>query len=731
MNQIRIVLLIQLLLQSIFAMDTPRYIDLSKVNWEYQWGDRFPLKQEQWKSIEFPSNPPDRNAQTNVWYRVKIPGTLPKDPTLYIFSIDLIAEVYFQGKKIYGFGSFDANGKGKFEGWPWHMIELPKNIEGEYLYFRIYSDYPDIGLWGEISIASKGTHLERMLDEDLLHLTIGAVTYFVGLLFLVIFFGNRFKIEFLLLSLLFLTQGIDMLVSTKTMQLYFNYPLLKQYILAFCYFFVPIGMAALLEYFIGAGIFKVIRRIWQFHSAYLIISFSGAIMGLYNVSSLYTYFDYIYYFLTFPILTVVMVYTLYNGDREKKIIASGFLIMSLSWLHSSLIAWGFIPWQEHPSYIAVLLCLSLFAYILVRKVMITKEIQRQKDKFESIFKSSKDGIAITDLKSRFLECNDAFTQMMGYTKEELLKKNCTQISDPKDKHRSKEALKEVIKKGFIENFEKTCLLKEDKKVEVNMTISLMPDKKRLLFVTKDITSLKLFERQSKLASMGEMIGNIAHQWRQPLSVISTGATGLILQKELNRLTDEQFINICNTINDNTQYLSKTIDDFRAFIKGDRKRVEFNLSDNIESFLNLVEAPVKSNNIQIIKDINGDITINSYPNELIQCFINIFNNSKDAFKDNDDQRVLFISAHIKEDKVTITLKDNAGGIPDDVLPHIYEPYFTTKHQSQGTGLGLHMTYNLIVDGLNGTIEANNMNYEYNGKKYTGAEFNITLPYKGQS
>ena len=235
----------------------------------------------------------------------------------------------------------------------------------------------------------------------------------------------------------------------------------------------------------------------------------------------------------------------------------------------------------------------------------------------------------------------------------------------------------------------------------------------------------LLTQQSKMASMGEMIGNIAHQWRQPLSVISTGATGLKFGKEYGTLTDEDLYQMCDTINNNAQYLSKTIDDFKNFIKGDRTKEIFHLSHNINSFLHLVEGTIKSNNINIILDLQEDIKIDGYKNELIQCLINIFNNAKDALKNIEVNKYIFISSAIKNDNAVIKIKDNAGGIPNDVLSHIFEPYFTTKHQSQGTGLGLHMTYNLIVDGMKGTIEVSNTEYEYKEKKYKGAEFVITL------
>ncbi|MEA1915832.1 MAG: cache domain-containing protein [Campylobacterota bacterium] len=238
---------------------------------------------------------------------------------------------------------------------------------------------------------------------------------------------------------------------------------------------------------------------------------------------------------------------------------------------------------------------------------------------------------------------------------------------------------------------------------------------------------KLLYEQSKMASMGEMIGNIAHQWRQPLSVISTGATGLKFQNEYGMLTDELISETCDTINDNAQYLSKTIDDFKNFIKGTREKENFSLHKAINSFLQLVDGSIKSHNIHIVSSIDTTLHIDGYKNELIQCLINIFNNAKDALENMDDEnKFVFISTTSDDTNVTISIQDNAGGIPEDILSKIFEPYFTTKHQSQGTGLGLHMTYSLITDGMKGTIDAQNINYEHEGEKYTGAQFTITLP-----
>jgi len=199
-----------------------------------------------------------------------------------------------------------------------------------------------------------------------------------------------------------------------------------------------------------------------------------------------------------------------------------------------------------------------------------------------------------------------------------------------------------------------------------------------------------------------------------------------MEKEYGLLKDEMFYKTCESINDNAQYLSRTIDDFRSFINNDGDNKLFALQDNINSFLHLVEGTIKENDIELILDIQNDIKIQGYENQLTQCLINIFNNAKDALLTLDAIRYIFISSSIESEKVVLRIKDNAGGIKEDILPKIFEPYFTTKHKSQGTGLGLHMTYNLIVDGMNGSVEAINKTYKYNNKEYTGIEFIIVLP-----
>jgi len=250
-------------------------------------------------------------------------------------------------------------------------------------------------------------------------------------------------------------------------------------------------------------------------------------------------------------------------------------------------------------------------------------------------------------------------------------------------------------------------------------------------ITYEVNKIKKIQeklsRSEKLASMGEMIGNIAHQWRQPLSVISTITSGIQVQSEVGIINNESIQRNCKLLNKNVQYLSTTIDDFRDFIKGDSEVVLYNLNNEISSFLRLMQTTIKEYHISVHYEEQEEININGYPKELIQAIINIFNNSKEALiLNNIENKLVFINIYKVGRSAFIEIKDNALGIDDKIINKIFEPYFTTKHQSQGTGLGLHRTYSLITDDMGGNIEISNESYIYNDVEYNGAKVKIELP-----
>ena len=231
-------------------------------------------------------------------------------------------------------------------------------------------------------------------------------------------------------------------------------------------------------------------------------------------------------------------------------------------------------------------------------------------------------------------------------------------------------------------------------------------------------------QQSKMAAMGEMIGNIAHQWRQPLSIITTATSGMVLQKQMGVLTDEFFFEASDRINHSAQYLSETIDDFRNFFIPNKEKLKVNLIEIFKKTLDLISAQFSSKDIEIIKNIEG-VEFESYENELIQALINILNNSRDELIKKDGERFIFVDAFEKDNFINIIIKDNAGGVIKENLNKIFEPYFTTKYKSQGTGIGLYMTEEIITKHLNGTIYVENVEFTYDEKEYFGAEFTIKI------
>ena len=242
---------------------------------------------------------------------------------------------------------------------------------------------------------------------------------------------------------------------------------------------------------------------------------------------------------------------------------------------------------------------------------------------------------------------------------------------------------------------------------------------------KELEINKLHEKhiheQTQLASMGEMISNIAHQWRQPLSVISTVATGLEFKINMDRFNTNEAKKDLHYLNHAAQHLSETIDTFRDFMINNKKSKEVILQSRIDKALNLVEAPLKTNHIKLINDIDYSkpIKVNLILGELSQVIINIIYNAKDALLENNiSDPWIKVATEKSAQKIVLTVEDNAGGIKDDILPRIFEPYFTTKHQSQGTGLGLYMSYKIMKESLNGDIYVENT--------VNGAKFYIEIP-----
>ncbi len=238
-------------------------------------------------------------------------------------------------------------------------------------------------------------------------------------------------------------------------------------------------------------------------------------------------------------------------------------------------------------------------------------------------------------------------------------------------------------------------------------------------VAKSREKEQMLIQQSRLAAMGEMIGNIAHQWRQPLN-----ALGLILQNiqiayETGRL-DEEFLNqSVNRGKKLIETMSRTIDDFRNFFKPNKNKERFDVAQSIRSALELVESAFKNHEIKVRLDLQQNLEVTGYPGEFSQVLLNLLNNAKDALLENrKEDREIHIEAKEEGTKIIVTVEDNAGGIPPAIMDKIFDPYFTTKDEGKGTGLGLYMSNMIIQRSMHGHIRVTNSD--------NGARFIIEIP-----
>ena len=285
---------------------------------------------------------------------------------------------------------------------------------------------------------------------------------------------------------------------------------------------------------------------------------------------------------------------------------------------------------------------------------------------------------------------------------------------------------------FVKDLEKLQFLKTIKGclfIIISSIILYFFSKQQFIKLQNEKNQLKeqeeLLIQQSRLASMGEMIANIAHQWRQPLSIISTLSTGIKLKKELGLSNEKNEIESLDTINQNSQYLSKTIDDFKNYFKKSTNTNTTYSKDLFEKTLKLISSRLKDKNIEVILNIKN-IELETYENELVQVCINIINNSIDAFENITHDKYIFIKTKKEDANIIIEIKDNAGGVPKEIINRIFEPYFTTKHERQGTGLGLYICNEIVTKHLKGRIEVSKINFDYLKHNYKSSKFKIILP-----
>ena len=235
---------------------------------------------------------------------------------------------------------------------------------------------------------------------------------------------------------------------------------------------------------------------------------------------------------------------------------------------------------------------------------------------------------------------------------------------------------------------------------------------------------QLLIHQSRLAAMGEMIGAIAHQWRQPLNALSLVLQNIQMQYRVGQLSETSM----QVMQDKAQQLilrmSQTIDEFRNFFKPSKQAETFDLAHAIQAAADILEGMLKNHNIQLDIDCPADIHLDGVPGEFSQVILNLLGNARDAvLAINQPQPRILIHAKTVGKQVCIDVEDNGVGIDESIMHKIYEPYFTTKEEGKGTGIGLYMTKMIIENNMHGLLAASNLEQ--------GVRLRITLPISAES
>ncbi len=408
--------------------------------------------------------------------------------------------------------------------------------------------------------------------------------------------------------------------------------------------------------------------------------------------------------------------------------------------------------------------ISMLGTVLdINSIVLAKSTLRQNEELSELLEKYDINVIAsnTDLKGNITYASQAFCKISGYTYNELIGQPHSIVRHPDNPVEIYKEMWDTIKsgrtwRGSLRNRRKngTCYWVEsmispiynaqdevigyssirrdithEKKVEElhqqleKKSIQLQELNAELEERIENAVALSkekdhMLAQQNKLAAMGEMIGNIAHQWRQPLNALA-----LLLQKqqafyERGKLTEEK---LKESVQKGTALINKmsmTIDDFRDFFKPNKEKIDFDIEHAVNETIGLIDAALYNNNITVDVNLEESNIVHGYKNEFSQVILNLVNNAKDVLVEKKTQHpAITIDAHRQGDMVKIRVSDNGGGIPQDIIEHIFEPYFTTKEEGKGTGIGLYMSKMIIEGNMDGTLEVENSD--------KGAVFTISL------
>lgn len=342
-------------------------------------------------------------------------------------------------------------------------------------------------------------------------------------------------------------------------------------------------------------------------------------------------------------------------------------------------------------------------------------------------------VSKTDINGIITFANDEFCRLSGYSLDELIGKNHNIVRHPDTPKENFQLLWNTILDKKVYKATVQNLTKDKKTVYLNTTIIPILDEAddilEFIAIRYDITNeiklqkeleekQKIIFLQSRMASLGQMLGNIAHQWRQPLTELNLSLYNL--KKAFENQNKKEFDSLYNISKELILGMSNTIEDFTNFFAPQKQQDRFLLNLAINEALKILSRVIEDENIDIKFDITKDLLILGIKNEFVQVLLNLIQNSKDAFNQHKIlEKKILLKSYKDKDFIFFELIDNALGITSDIVEKIYEPYFTTKHQKSGTGLGLFIAKIIMENSFKGEIL-----YE---KTQNGSRFILKFPY----
>ena len=391
---------------------------------------------------------------------------------------------------------------------------------------------------------------------------------------------------------------------------------------------------------------------------------------------------------------------------------------------------------------AIVLITMLFFFLIYLYTSYLRLLRIQENKKEAILNSQQNIIVIT-LGNEIIDANQRLYDFFTNTKDlesfkKIYKCICSTFIDMQDniyiieKYYNGRNWTEHILANPDKNFRVAIKNMQDKIRHFSIKCSIVKNEEFIIATLTDITQEieqiqankekdRILFQQSKIAAITDTLKNIAHQWRQPLSVISTITSGMKLQKELNILDDNEFNLSCDGIINNTNKLSTTIDNFTNFFNIDNNSSKFSLIEALENTKKFMDSILEKNSIECQFVYDSDIILNCNKNDFSQAILNILDNSVHALINVENIEDRFIFIEFKNN--ILQIKDSGNGIDKNIISKILEPYFTTKHQAFGVGLGLYIVNEFFVQNLGYKIDIQNVTYNHKNKNYSGLNFII--------